>query len=128
MHIHIFESSQLEGSYLGDLNVSATCAFLFVHVLGFSRSEFPARCYKVSVFDAIPPCIMASLSAKQGGGFALCLMPMHEEDVLGPGPVFPASNPVEARRISQMSPAQTIYLQNSELRKWLFFFKPLVLG
>ena len=34
---------------------------------------------------------MPSLSAKQGGGFAFCLMPVHEEAVLGPGPIFLAS-------------------------------------
>ena len=39
----------------------------------------------------MPLCVMASLSAEQGGGFALCLMPMHEEAGLGPDPVFPAS-------------------------------------
>ena len=34
----------------------------------FHGESFLLRCYKVSVLDAIPPCVMASLSAKQGGG------------------------------------------------------------
>ena len=34
---------------------------------------------------------MASGNSKQGGDFAFCLIFMHEEAVLGPGPVFPAS-------------------------------------
>ena len=38
---------------------------------------------KVSVLDAIPPCVMASLTAKQGDGFAFCLMPAYEEAVRG---------------------------------------------
>ena len=33
---------------------------------------------------------MISLSAKQGGGFAFCLMSMYEKAVLGSSPVFPA--------------------------------------
>lgn len=35
---------------------------------------------------------MASLAAKQGGGFAFCLMPVQEEVGLVPHPVFPASH------------------------------------
>ena len=34
---------------------------------------------------------MASLSAKPGGVFAFCLVPMREEAGFGSGPVFPAS-------------------------------------
>ena len=34
------------------------------------------------------------IKTKQEGGFAFCLMPMHEEAVLGPGPDFPASGPL----------------------------------
>ena len=58
---------------------------------GAPGQSFLFRCYKVSILDAMPLCVMASLSAEQGGGFALCLMPMHEEAGLGPDPVFPAS-------------------------------------
>lgn len=43
---------------------------------------------RVSYSDAIPPWVMASVSAEQGGSFAFCLMPVHEEAVLGPSPVF----------------------------------------
>ena len=41
----------------------------------FTVKSFLFRCYKASVSDAIPPCVMASLRAKQGGGFAFSLMP-----------------------------------------------------
>ena len=58
----------------------------------FQGQSLLLRCYKVSVLDAIPSCVMASLCAKQGGGFAFCLMPMHEEAILGPDPVFPISD------------------------------------
>lgn len=37
------------------------------------------------------PCVMASFIAKQGSGFVFCLIPIHEEAVLLPCPVFPAS-------------------------------------
>ena len=75
----------------GPKGSSATCAFLCaVHATVF-MVNFLLSCYKVSVLDAIPTCIMALLSAKQGGGFAFCLMPLHEEAVLRPSPVFPAS-------------------------------------
>lgn len=37
---------------------------------------------KVSILDAIPPCVMASLRAKQGSSFAFCLMPVPEVAVL----------------------------------------------
>lgn len=36
----------------------------------------------VSVLEAIPPCIMASLSEKQEGGFGFYLMPIHAKAVL----------------------------------------------
>ena len=45
---------------------------------------------KVSVLEAIPPRIMASLSEKQQGGFGFCLMPVHEKAVLALV-FFPAS-------------------------------------
>ena len=61
---------------------SATCDFLFAHAPCFSRSEFLAQMHKGFVLDAILLCIMVSLSAKQGGGFAFCLMPIHEEPIL----------------------------------------------
>lgn len=40
----------------------------------------------VSVLKAIPLCVVASLRAEHGGSFAFCLMPLHEDAVLGPGP------------------------------------------
>ncbi|CAN0490747.1 unnamed protein product [Rangifer tarandus platyrhynchus] len=58
---------------------------------GFHGQSFLFRCCKGSALDAIPPCVMASGNVKQGGGFAFCLIFMHEEAVLGPNPVFPAS-------------------------------------
>ena len=57
----------------------------------FQGQSLLLRCYKVSVLDAIPSCVMASLCAKQGGGFAFCLIPMHEEAIPGLEPVFPVS-------------------------------------
>ena len=42
----------------------------------FQGQSLLLRCYKVSILDAIPSCVMAYLCAKQGGGFAFCLIPM----------------------------------------------------
>lgn len=61
-----------------------SCSIVFTVVALFGG-------YRVSVLDAIPPCVTASLSAKQGGGFTLSLTPIHEEAVLELRPVFPAS-------------------------------------
>ena len=55
---------------------------------GFHGLSFLIRCYKVSVLDAIPPCVITSSSAKQGGSFAFCLIPINEEAVLGSTPFF----------------------------------------
>ena len=74
----------------GHTGSSATCAFLLRMLHGFHGQGFLFRCYKVSALDTILPCAMASC-AKQGGGLAFCLMPIHEEAVLRPGPVFPDS-------------------------------------
>ena len=41
---------------------------------------------KVSILDAVPPPVMASLSTKQGGSFAFCLMPAPELAVLEASP------------------------------------------
>ena len=50
---------------------------------GFHAQSVSLRGHKVSVLDAIPPCVMSSLSAKRGGGVAICLMPIREEAELG---------------------------------------------
>ena len=66
--------------------------FIFICMFpGFQGWRFLFSCYKTSVLDVIPSCVMPSLRAKQGGGFAFCLMPMHEEAALGPGPVSPVT-------------------------------------
>lgn len=52
----------------------------------FQGQSLLFRCYKASVLDAIPSCVMRPLCAKQGGGFlSFCLIPMHELS-LGPDP------------------------------------------
>ena len=75
----------------GHTGSSATWVFLLFMLHGFHGQSSLLRCCKVSVLDTIPPWVMALLNAKQGGGFVFCLMPRHEEDVLGSSPVFPAS-------------------------------------
>ena len=70
---------------------SAACACLLCVSHGFHGQNFLLRCCRVSVLDAIPSCVRTSLSTRQGGGFAFCLMSVSEEAILGPGPVFPAS-------------------------------------
>ena len=73
--------------------------------------------YRVSVLDTIPPCFMASLSAKQGGGFTFGLMPIHEEAVLEPRPVFPASMVVLAT--SQTLPLLIWWQEHPYILHWL---------
>lgn len=75
----------------GHTGSSTACAFLLCMLCGFRGQIFLFRYYGVSVLDAIPSCVMALLSTKQGGSFAFHLMPVHEETVFGPGPVFSAS-------------------------------------
>lgn len=41
-----------------------------------------------SVLNSTSLCLVASLTLKQGGAFAFCLMPMYEEAVLGPASVI----------------------------------------
>ena len=53
---------------------------------------------KVSVLDAIAPCVMASLSTKQGVSFAFCLMPVPELAGLEASPVFLASAALKLTR------------------------------
>lgn len=69
----------------------ATWVFLLRMLHGFSRRHFLFSGCKVSDFGAMPPRVMPSFSARQGGGFALCPMSIGEA-VLGPGPGFSASN------------------------------------
>lgn len=76
----------------GHSESSAICAFYCACSMVFMvRVSCSDATYGVSALVATPPCVMASLSAKQGGGFGFCLMPIHEVVVLGPGPVCPAS-------------------------------------
>lgn len=53
---------------------------------------------KVSIWEAIPPCVMASLSTKQGVSFAFCLMPIPELAGLEASPVFLASAALKLTR------------------------------
>lgn len=64
--------------------------YLKAHDQLFSWSEILTQMLKCFCFDAIPPCVMASVSAKQGD-FAFCLLPIHEEVVFGPTPILSAS-------------------------------------
>ena len=66
---------------------SATCAFL-LSCLQFSWLEFLVQ--KLQSFSFWCPSSMFGLIKCQTRRW-LCLLPMHEEAVLGPGPVFPAS-------------------------------------
>ena len=66
---------------------SSTTCTVSLHMLhGFHGQSFLFRCCKGSALDVIPPCVMASGDAKQGGSLAFCLIFMHEEAVLGAGP------------------------------------------
>ena len=85
--LSLVEQPQVEGCS----GSSATCAVLLHMLHGFHGQSLLFRCYRGSVLDAIPPCVMASGNLKRGGGFAFCLIFMHEEAVLGPSPVCPAS-------------------------------------
>ena len=100
------------GLYLGSRSVPLVSVSVFImHPLQFSWSEFLVQMLqsfyfrwdhsvvqgggmttdKVSILDAVPPPVMASLSTKQGGSVAFCLMPAPELAVLEASPVFLAS-------------------------------------
>ena len=69
--------------------LSISC--LKAHAPWFPWSEFLAQMLQSLHLRSQSSLHMASLRAKQGRGFAFCLLPMQQEATLGPSHVFPAS-------------------------------------